>query len=54
MHPHAYLVGRNFRYSNRLALGVDDTLQSKLASKGVTEKRLIVRVSDSKNQGVVY
>ncbi len=39
-HLHRYLSEFDFRYSNRVALGVDDTKRSDLALKGAKGKRL--------------
>jgi transposase-like protein len=40
-HLHRYLAEFDFRYSNRIALGVDDTLRARKAVKGVEGKRLM-------------
>lgn len=42
-HLHRYLAEFNFRYSNRVALGVDDAMRADLALKGVVGKRLTYR-----------
>jgi transposase-like protein len=42
-HLHRYLSEFDFRYSNRIALGVDDTLRAVKAIKGVEGKRLMYR-----------
>lgn len=42
-HLQRYLNEFDFRYSNRLALGVDDTKRTTLAIKGATGKRLTYR-----------
>jgi transposase-like protein len=42
-HMHRYLAEFDFRYSNRSALGVDDTTRADLALKGSTGKRLTYR-----------
>jgi transposase-like protein len=39
-HLHRYLAEFDFRYSNRIALGVDDTLRTERAVKGAEGKRL--------------
>lgn len=39
-HMHRYLAEFDFRYSNRAALGVDDSKRAELALKGVVGKRL--------------
>jgi hypothetical protein len=45
-HMHRYLAEFDFRYSNRVRLGVDDTERSRLALKGVAGKRLTYRTTD--------
>ena len=45
-HLHRYLAEFDFRYSNRVALGVDDEARTELALKGVTGKRLTYRAAD--------
>jgi hypothetical protein len=42
-HLHCYLDEFNFRYSNRIALGVDDGDRALLAIKGAEGKRLTYR-----------
>ncbi len=42
-HLHRYLAEFDFRYSNRVALGVDDTARATRALKGVVGKRLTYR-----------
>jgi transposase-like protein len=42
-HLHAYLSEFDFRYSNRIKLGVDDTERTRLAVKGAEGKRLTYR-----------
>jgi hypothetical protein len=39
-HLHRYLAEFDFRYSNRVALGVDDVARADRALKGVVGKRL--------------
>jgi len=39
-HLHRYLAEFDFRYTNRIALGVDDTMRATRAVKGVEGKRL--------------
>ena len=41
-HLHRYLAEFDFRYSNRIALGVDDVARAERALKGVGGKRLEV------------
>lgn len=42
-HLQKYLNEFDFRYSNRIALGVDDTERTRLAVKGAAGKRLTYR-----------
>jgi hypothetical protein len=42
-HLHRYLSEFDFRYSNRIALGVDDESRSEKALKGISGKRLTYR-----------
>ncbi len=42
-HLHRYLAEFDFRYSERVALGVDDTMRAEKALKGVVGKRLTYR-----------
>jgi hypothetical protein len=44
-HLHRYLSEFDFRYSNRIALGVDDIARADLALKGVVGKRLTYRAT---------
>ncbi|MGA8691204.1 MAG: transposase, partial [Methyloceanibacter sp.] len=44
-HLHRYLSEFDFRYSNRVALGVDDLKRSDLALKGAKGKRLTYRTT---------
>lgn len=46
-HLHRYLAEFDFRYSNRVALGVDDQERANRALKGVVGKRLTYRRPDS-------
>ena len=46
-HLHRYLAEFDFRYSNRIAVGVDDTSRATLALQGVVGKRLTYRRPDS-------
>jgi hypothetical protein len=39
-HPQRYLVEFDFRYSNRIALGIDDAQRTEIAIKGTEGKRL--------------
>lgn len=39
-HLHRYLAEFDFRYSNRIALGVDDAARATIALQGVVGKRL--------------
>ncbi|KPF77562.1 transposase [Brevundimonas sp. AAP58] len=45
-HMHRYLAEFDFRYSNRAALGVDDTERAEIVLKGVVGKRLTYRRPD--------
>jgi transposase-like protein len=45
-HLHRYLAEFDFRYSNRVALGVNDEMRAGRALKGVVGKRLIYRAAD--------
>jgi hypothetical protein len=51
-HLHRYLSEFDFRYSNRIALGVDDEARSEKALKGISGKRLTYRGPDSIPAGV--
>jgi transposase-like protein len=42
-HLHRYLAEFDFRYNNRIGLGVDDLMRAGLAVKGITGKRLTYR-----------
>jgi hypothetical protein len=42
-HLHRYLSEFDFRYSNRAALGVDDSARTSRALKGIVGKRLTYR-----------
>jgi transposase-like protein len=45
-HLHRYLAEFDFRYSNRVALGVDDAARAEKALQGVVGKRLTYRISN--------
>ncbi len=45
-HLHRYLAEFDFRYSNRIALGVDDSARAVKALEGVVGKRLTYRSTD--------
>ncbi len=45
-HLHRYLAEFDFRYSNRVALGIDDTDRAMRALQGVVGKRLTYRRPD--------
>ena len=45
-HLHRYLAEFDFRYSNRVRLGIDDENRSARALKGITGKRLTYRRAD--------
>jgi hypothetical protein len=42
-HLHRYLSEFDFRYSNRIALGINDTMRTDAALKGISGKRLTYR-----------
>ncbi|CDX13593.1 hypothetical protein MPLSOD_10123 [Mesorhizobium sp. SOD10] len=42
-HLHRYLAEFDFRYSNRVAMGIDDNVRSLIALKGAKGKRLTYR-----------
>jgi transposase-like protein len=44
-HLHRYLAEFDFRYSNRIALGIDDTTRADNALKGIVGKRLTYRAA---------
>ena len=44
-HLHRYLAEFDFRYNNRIALGVDDTARTETALRGIVGKRLMYRDS---------
>ena len=44
-HLHRYLAEYDFRYSNRIRLGVDDVERTERAVKGVVGKRLMYRTT---------
>ena len=45
-HLHRYLAEFDFRYNNRVALGVDDAVRADNALKGITGKRLTYRTTN--------
>ena len=46
-HLHRYLAEFDFRYTNRIATGVDDTLRTRIALEGFKGKRLTYKGTDS-------
>lgn len=46
-HLHRYLAEFDFRYSNRIALGIDDKARAERALRGIVGKRLTYRSADS-------
>jgi transposase-like protein len=48
-HLHRYLAEFDFRYNNRIALGVDDTARADELAKGIVGKRLTYRRPNLKN-----
>ena len=49
-HMHRYLAEFDFRYSNRIALGVDDSARARIALQGVVGKRLTYRSTDGRTE----
>lgn len=49
-HLHRYMAEYDFRYSNRVALGIDDVERAEIALKGVVGKRLTYRRIDERPQ----
>lgn len=47
-HLHRYLAEFDFRYSNRVALGIDDTQRAVIALQGVVGRRLTYRRPDER------
>jgi transposase-like protein len=45
-HLHRYLAEFDFRYNNRIAVGINDTIRSENALKGIVGKRLMYRRPD--------
>ena len=45
-HLHRYMAEFDFRYSNRVALGVDDVQRAEIALQGVVGKRLTYRTAN--------
>jgi transposase-like protein len=50
-HLHRYMAEFDFRYSERVAMGVDDTMRAEKALLGVVGKRLTYRSTDQRTQG---
>ena len=50
-HLHRYLAEFDFRYSNRVALGVDDVQRAEIALQGVVGKRLTYKKPDGQRAG---
>ena len=50
-HLHRYLSEFDFRYSNRVALGVDDAERAERAMKGAVGRRLTYRQPDRRAHG---
>ncbi len=44
-HLHRYLSEFDFRYSNRVGLGIDDAARADIALKGIVGKRLTYRTA---------
>jgi hypothetical protein len=49
-HLHRYLAEFDFRYLNRVALGVDDTERAEIALQGVVGRRLTYRRLDRRDE----
>lgn len=49
-HLHRYLAEYDFRYNNRIGLGVDDSARAAKAVKGVVGKRLTYKAADRKDK----
>jgi hypothetical protein len=47
-HLHRYLAEFDFRYNNRVALGVNDDVRADKALKGIKGKRLTYRPTDER------
>ncbi len=47
-HLHRYLAEFDFRYSNRIALGIDDVERTERAIRGIIGKRLTYRTTRGK------
>jgi hypothetical protein len=45
-HPHRHLAEFDFRYNNRIALGVDDGMRASKALEGIKGRRLTYRLPD--------
>jgi len=48
-HLHRYLAEFDFRYNNRIAVGVDDTARADELAKGIVGKRLTYRRPNQKD-----
>jgi hypothetical protein len=46
-HLHRYLAEYDFRYSNRVAVGVNDEARADRAARGIVGKRLTYRAAGS-------
>lgn len=51
-HLHRYLAEFDFRYNNRIKLGVDDEMRTMKMVKGAQGKRLTYRTTDRDRSGV--
>lgn len=47
-HLHRYLAEFDFRYNNRIALGVDDVARTEAMVRGIVGKRLTYRTINSR------
>ena len=52
-HLHRYLAEFDFRYSNRIKLGIDDAMRAAKIVKGAKGKRLYYQASRSSNRRLV-
>jgi hypothetical protein len=49
-HLHRYVAEFDFRYSNRVALGIDDQAHAGIALQGAVGKRLTYRRANKRSQ----
>jgi transposase-like protein len=53
-HLHRYLAEFDFRYSNRIRLGINDYMRAEIAAKGIVGKRLTYRRPHSQGQSQAH